>query len=1287
MKKKIVFIAPHLSTGGMPQYLVKQIELIKNDCEVYCVEWGNVTGGVLVVQRNKVVNLLGDRLITLGEDKYELFNVINKIQPDVIHLQEIPELFMENGVAEKLYASDRNYVLIETSHDSGYDPNNNKLYLPDKFLMVSQYQANLYKDIDIPCDVVEYPIENKIRTKTREQALRDLGLDPNLKHVINVGLFTPRKNQAEVIEYARMLQNYPIQFHFIGNQADNFKFYWEPLMQNFPKNCKWWNERSDVDSFYEAADLFLFTSRGNSTDHETMPLVIREALSWKTPSLIYNLPVYMGYFDKYETIEYLTENVQQNTYRIAEKLLRDTRQTVKLFEDVNSYFDFEFIKSENKIIIKYKKQEQFHTKVSVKDKDSNAPIYWFDTTFENYSTFWVMPVPKHIFDFETDPSFGSFLIEFYTPSGDLKMSKELYVKDLVKKQKLKLNIVNPFDCLFNNYNEMFVDNKYDCYGLNNLDVVLDIGANNGLFSLLMLNNGCKKVYALEPNETSLINLNSLFKDTDAVTIVEKAIYTQDKDLEFYIDPNNTTIGSINETHLIQQGSTVQKIIVPAISLKTFIQEHNISRISLVKMDIEGAEYDIIEQLEDEVYEKIDGFLIEYHDNTDRRIVKMVDKLKQQGYDIEQIRNQNSKNNDSIANSYETSPIGTFLAKKRQTEAKLTVVIPTYNHEKYVEECVDSLLKQKTLFNFDILISDDCSTDKTYDILQKYKDIPNITLQRTPQNEGPTPLRLANLLKQVRSDYATFLDGDDYYLDEYKLQKQMSFLEENPEYVIHSTGWFVTEEDSPAYEEHGFDGTGGMEMFSLKSDMSLKDNCVDFNYVGFGFMFKNKYIVDTSLPSWVFDQDIFDGYWALINVLLAYGNAKNEDWVAGRYRITPHGHFGEKDTEWKKERVRKQLAVLKRANSKPHNPILIVDAFFHNNHCVDTFKTYLTFVKKLDIPIMLVTNSKFDASLVEEVDYVIYDSNNRLFQTKYKDVDNVVFYWMNDSYYISIGEESRQLHGLSVLSNLYHSTNLAKSLGYTHFYRIEYDAHLGNLDNVKQIIDIVEQNNTKGLIHLNDNKYVSFQIWYFELDYFTKYFPKINNENDYVSSLKKFDCKKDFIIAEEFVHEVIKSSEGGLSNVVVKPANSIHTDYGDSVWNTITSPVESKKLINGCVSTLCRVTITTDGITSMKGTPRPDWKFDPEACDTDTSKVAFITWNCSSDAQNHSVAKITYPDGTITLYEHNISGPNQNQATVIDVMDGDMNIEITLNGDVKTNFTINRNTLHELSSVYQSLNHT
>ena len=318
--KKLVFVAPHLSTGGLPQYLYKQIQTLINDYEIWCLEWVNHTGGKLVVQRNRIEDILGSHLITIGEDKSEIISQIEKIQPDIIHFQEIPEYFIPHNIAERIYNTNRRYKIIETSHDSSYDVQT-KRHFPDKFMMVSQYQVNEYLKLGIPTELVEYPIEYKTRTKSREEVLIGMRLDPNIKHVVNVGLFTPRKNQAEIIEYAKGLVDYPIQFHFIGNQADNFQHYWQPLMKDFPKNCTWWGERSDVDTFYEMADLFLFTSRGHATDKETMPLVIREAISWKTPSLIYNLPVYLNYFDKYNTIEYLDfADLYSNKDTIVKKL-------------------------------------------------------------------------------------------------------------------------------------------------------------------------------------------------------------------------------------------------------------------------------------------------------------------------------------------------------------------------------------------------------------------------------------------------------------------------------------------------------------------------------------------------------------------------------------------------------------------------------------------------------------------------------------------------------------------------------------------------------------------------------------------------------------------------------------------------------------------------------------------------------------------------------------------------------------------------------------------------------
>jgi glycosyltransferase involved in cell wall biosynthesis len=324
--QKLLYIAPHLSTGGLPQYLTKKIELLKDEFDIYLVEWVDCTGGKLVVQRNKIKNLLPkSKFYTLYEDKTELFSIINKIQPDIVHLEEIPEMFMDIKVAEFIYDPRRKYKIVETSHDSSYDTTQ-KTFFPDKFMFVSDWQINQYKDINIPSVLVEYPIEY-IDRPDRTEALKKLGLDPEYKHVLHIGLFTPRKNQKEFFDYARALKDEKIIFHCVGNQADNFKWYWEPLMKDKPENVVWWNERTDVENFYQAMDLFLFTSRGTNNDKETMPLVIREAISNQIPILIYNLPVYLNYFNKFDKISYLNfDNFNSNCNKILSIL--DVNKTI-----------------------------------------------------------------------------------------------------------------------------------------------------------------------------------------------------------------------------------------------------------------------------------------------------------------------------------------------------------------------------------------------------------------------------------------------------------------------------------------------------------------------------------------------------------------------------------------------------------------------------------------------------------------------------------------------------------------------------------------------------------------------------------------------------------------------------------------------------------------------------------------------------------------------------------------------------------------------------------------------
>jgi hypothetical protein len=198
--KKVLFIVPHLSTGGLPQYTLSLIKKIMNDVDVYCIEYSMIAD-IFVVQRKQIVNLLGDKFYSLRKEKEELDKIIKKINPDIVHLQEMPEFFMDRTVANKLYSIDRNYTIIETSHDSSFDYTR-KLYFPDHLALISEYQIQNFSKLNIPITILEADIEYKER-QNREEGLVKLGLDPNIKHVLNVGLFTPRKNQAEIFEYAK----------------------------------------------------------------------------------------------------------------------------------------------------------------------------------------------------------------------------------------------------------------------------------------------------------------------------------------------------------------------------------------------------------------------------------------------------------------------------------------------------------------------------------------------------------------------------------------------------------------------------------------------------------------------------------------------------------------------------------------------------------------------------------------------------------------------------------------------------------------------------------------------------------------------------------------------------------------------------------------------------------------------------------------------------------------------------------------------------------------------------
>ena len=115
-----------------------------------------------------------------------------------------------------------------------------------------------------------------------------------------------------------------------------------------------------------------------------------------------------------------------------------------------------------------------------------------------------------------------------------------------------------------------------------------------------------------------------------------------------------------------------------------------------------------------------------------------------------------------------------------TIPKVQVVCITYNHEKYIAEALNSFVRQNTNFPYEVLVGDDCSTDNTGKIVAEYAERYPDIIKVIPRESNMGPTRnLMDLISHCTAPYIAFCEGDDYWIDDYKLQKQFDFMENNP----------------------------------------------------------------------------------------------------------------------------------------------------------------------------------------------------------------------------------------------------------------------------------------------------------------------------------------------------------------------------------------------------------------------------------------------------------------------------------------------------------------------------
>lgn len=136
------------------------------------------------------------------------------------------------------------------------------------------------------------------------------------------------------------------------------------------------------------------------------------------------------------------------------------------------------------------------------------------------------------------------------------------------------------------------------------------------------------------------------------------------------------------------------------------------------------------------------------------------------------------------------------------EIMLSFCLVTYNHEKYILECLESIFKQKVNFKMEILVGNDCSQDATAQLIKdNYGDRVNLIDRK--ENLGLCK-NLYDLFLRAKGRYVYMFSGDDYIKDEYMLQKQVDFLEEHPEYFSASARNLNYNQAKDSFSESGID---------------------------------------------------------------------------------------------------------------------------------------------------------------------------------------------------------------------------------------------------------------------------------------------------------------------------------------------------------------------------------------------------------------------------------------------------------------------------------------------------
>ena len=269
--------------------------------------------------------------------------------------------------------------------------------------------------------------------------------------------------------------------------------------------------------------------------------------------------------------------------------------------------------------------------------------------------------------------------------------------------------------------------------------------------------------------------------------------------------------------------------------------------------------------------------------------------------------------------------------------KVSVSLVTFNHEKFIAQAIESILLQEVNFNYEIIIGEDCSSDRTREIVieyhKQYSD--KIRLILPEENLGCYGQKIfVQTLESCQGEYVALLDGDDYWISPYKLQQQVDFLDNHPECAICFHDVMTIFEDKACNSRRYND--------FKPNQFSQLENLLKSNFIPTCSTLYRRGLFN-EFPDWYYD--IVCGDWVLHALNARHGKIGYINKLMGIYRVHNNGLFSSMKKIQQFKEVIKFYQLLNEYFRFEYNHIIKSEQIYRYLTCFTIYKNEENLVSK------------------------------------------------------------------------------------------------------------------------------------------------------------------------------------------------------------------------------------------------------------------------------------------------------------------------------------------------------